>query len=125
MNEINGVSVPFIPIQKDPIPIDRKIKGTGNRFDNIFQQEVDKLKISAHASKRLDARNIELTAEKLEKLTEAVKKAEMKGARDTLIMMDNTAYVVNIPNRTVITAIPIEQTAENVFTNIDSVVFAL
>ncbi len=124
MNEINGVSVPFVPIQKEPIStIDRKIKGTGNRFDSIFQQEIDKLKISAHASKRLDARNIELTPEKMEKLMEAVKKAEMKGGRDTLIMMENTAYVVNIPNKTVVTAIPIEMTAENVFTNIDSVVF--
>ncbi|HOP49325.1 MAG TPA: TIGR02530 family flagellar biosynthesis protein [Ignavibacteriales bacterium] len=125
MNEINGVSVPFIPIQKEPASLPKRpLQGYG-KFGSIFQQEIEQLKISAHANKRLEARNIELSAEKMDKLKEAVHKAEVKGAKDTLIMMDNTAFIVNVPNKTVITAIPIDKTEENVFTNIDSVVFAL
>jgi hypothetical protein len=39
-------------------------------------------------------------------------------------MVKDTAFIVNIPNRTVVTAMPVNDSSENVFTNIDSVVFA-
>lgn len=58
------------------------------------------------------------------KINTAVEKAEQKGAKDSLVMMNSTAFIVNIPNRTIITALPVESGNENVFTNIDSVVFA-
>ena len=65
-----------------------------------------------------------LTETDMNKLQEAVNKAEAKGAKDSLIMMKETAFIVNIPNRTVITALDVNKSSENVFTNIDSVVFA-
>ena len=60
----------------------------------------------------------------LSRLQDAVSRAEAKGAKDSLVMMDNKAFIVNIPNKTVVTALPIEESTDNVFTNIDSVVFA-
>ena len=51
-------------------------------------------------------------------------KAAAKGSKDALVMMDDTAMVVSVKNRTVITALPKEQARDNVFTNIDAAVIA-
>ncbi len=121
---INGISVPFIPIVQNEDFEPGKIKGNGSSFDSIFKTELENVKISSHAAKRLEARNIELDEGKMNKLQSAVDKAELKGSKDSLVMLDDTAFIVNVPNRTVITAIHKSESKENIFTNIDSVVFA-
>ena len=124
MAEINGINVPFIPIVKENNGLQqRPIKEVSNSFDTIFQDELSKVKFSSHAQKRLESRNIQLGAEDLSKIQSAVEKAELKGSKDSLVMMDKTAFVVNVPNRTVITALQVGEDNDNVFTNIDSVVF--
>jgi flagellar operon protein len=55
-------------------------------------------------------------------MKEAVAKAESKGVKDTLVLMDDLAFVVNIRNKTVITAVNSNELKENVFTNIDGAV---
>ena len=124
MAEINGVSVPFIPITQQQDFGPAKVKGNVENFSTIFQQELDKVKFSNHAIKRLENRNIQLSDNEINKIQNAVQKAESKGSKDSLVMMNNTAFVVNIPNRTVVTALPVGESNENIFTNIDSVVFA-
>ncbi len=124
MPEINGISAPFIPIG-DYNGTTPRIKGSKDSFEAIFQKELEKVKFSSHALKRLEERNIELSDAEMLKINTAVDKAELKGAKDSLVMMNETAFIVNIPNRTVVTALPIAESKENVFTNIDSVVFAV
>jgi flagellar operon protein len=124
MPEINGISVPFVPIG-DYNGNNPRIKGPGDSFESIFQKELEKVKFSSHALKRLEERNIELSDDQMFKINTAVERAELKGSKDSLVMMDQTAFIVNIPNKTVITALPIAESKENVFTNIDSVVFAV
>ncbi len=124
MAEINGIKVPFIPIVENDVPVRTRVKAGEASFDSIFREELEKVKFSNHAVKRLEARNIQLDEMQLTKLQDAVEKAEMKGSKDSLVFMDQTAFIVNIPNKTVVTALPIESSGENVFTNIDSVVFA-
>ncbi|MBK7229963.1 MAG: flagellar protein [Ignavibacteriales bacterium] len=124
MPEINGISVPFIPIG-DYSGTAPRIKGSKDSFEAIFQKELEKVKFSSHALKRLEERNIELSDDEMNKINTAVERAELKGSKDSLVMMDQTAFIVNIPNKTVITAMPIAESKENVFTNIDSVVFAI
>lgn len=122
---INGVQVPFVPIiQKDRIIGVPNKTEISEKFDSIFQKELQQVKFSNHATQRLESRNIELSEAALYKLNEAVDKAEAKGSRDSLVMMDKTAFIVNVPNRTVVTALPVGDSEENVFTNIDSVVLA-
>ncbi|MBI1938180.1 MAG: flagellar protein [Ignavibacteriales bacterium] len=125
MAEINGITVPFIPIVGNNESVRRTVDPVKSSFDSIFQEELEKVKFSNHALKRLESRNIQLSENDLSKIQNAVEKAESKGAKDSLVMMDNTAFIVNIPNRTVVTAMEVNDTNENVFTNIDSVVFAL
>ena len=125
MAEINGVSVPFIPIVgNDDVSIKKVGRESTSTFDNIFKEELEKVKFSNHAMKRLESRNIQLSDEDLTKIQSAVDKAESKGSKDSLVMMNKTAFIVNIPNRTVVTAIEVANSNESVFTNIDSVVFA-
>jgi flagellar operon protein len=78
------------------------------------------LKFSAHAQQRLQSRNISLSQDDLAKMNAMADKAAAKGAKQSLFMMHDTAMVVSIPNRTVITAVDKQSMKENVFTNIDS-----
>jgi flagellar operon protein len=94
-------------------------------FETVLQNAVDKtqtLKFSAHAQERLSLRNINLSADDLNRMNQAVNKAASKGARQSLLVMDKQAFIVSVPNRTVITAIDGGSLKENVFTNIDSAV---
>ncbi len=122
MAEVNGIKVPFIPIVENQTPFKSKVEPAGS-FESVFQRELEKIKFSSHALKRLETRNIQLNETELGKIENAVTKAEAKGSKDSLVMMDDTAFIINIPNRTVITAMPVKGSEENVFTNIDSVVF--
>ena len=80
------------------------------------------LKFSAHAKARLQSRNIELGADDMQKLQEAVKKVEAKGSKESLILSDKGAFLVSVKNNTVITAIDRDSIKENIFTNIDSTI---
>jgi len=94
-------------------------------FETVLQQAVDKtssLKFSAHAQERLALRNINLSAQDLDRMNNAVSKAASKGAKQSLLVMDKQAFIVSVPNRTVITALDEGSMKENVFTNIDSAV---
>ncbi len=106
------------------ISASRRLINQANSFDSIFQRELEKIKFSNHAVKRLETRNIQLSDEEINKIQSAVEKAELKGSKDSLVMMSDTAFIVNIPNKTVVTALPLENGGDNIFTNIDSVVFA-
>jgi len=122
MLEVNGIRVPFIPIEQSS-PGQAAQQAPSTSFDSVFQQELEKVKFSNHALKRLETRNIQLDDADLNKIQSAVERAEMKGSKDSLVMMQDTAFIVNIPNRTVVTAMPVGGTDDNIFTNIDSVVF--
>ena len=80
------------------------------------------LKFSAHATQRLNERKIQLDQATMAKVNEAVDKAAAKGLEDTLILTPNSALIVNVGNRTVITAMDRTQLQGNVFTNIDGAV---
>lgn len=80
------------------------------------------LKFSAHATSRLASRGIEVGAEQMRKLGEAVDKAASKGLDDTLILTKDAAFIVSVRNRTVVTAMDRSQMEGNVFTNIEGAI---
>ncbi len=82
------------------------------------------IKFSSHAEKRLASREIEFTASHMQRLGDAVAKARAKGAQETLMVFENFSLIVSVRNNTVITAVDNATMKENVFTNIDSAVFA-
>ncbi|MFB5759722.1 TIGR02530 family flagellar biosynthesis protein [Paenibacillus medicaginis] len=89
-------------------------------FKQMLQEQV--LTLSNHAAKRLEQRGIELGAEQMAKITSAVDKAAAKGAKESLILMQDMALIVNVTNRTVVTAMDKQSMKDNVFTQIDSAV---
>ncbi|MBC7384551.1 MAG: hypothetical protein H7301_00125 [Cryobacterium sp.] len=80
------------------------------------------LKFSSHATQRLSERKIQLDAATMSKVTDAIDRAEAKGIEDTLVLTNEAALIVNVKNRTVITAMDRQSLAGNVFTNIDGAV---
>lgn len=109
---------------KRPRQTDRP-SGSGESFKHLLDktlQETSELKLSAHALRRLDQRNLKLSQKDMEQLKQAVDKAEAKGARESLLLYKDMAFVASIRNRTIITAVGQKDAKENVFTNIDSAV---
>jgi flagellar operon protein len=81
------------------------------------------VKFSAHALKRLESRGISLSPPEVSAVEQALDRAAAKGSRDSLLLGQQFAMVVNVPSRTVITALDQQQLSENVVTNIDSAVW--
>lgn len=94
-------------------------------FEKILeskQSELTKVRFSQHAQNRLRERNITMSANDYVRLRDAMQKISEKGGRESLVLMDNQAFVVSAENRTVITAMDGSNMRENVFTNIDSAI---
>ena len=82
------------------------------------------VRFSKHALNRLSMRNIELTGEQMERLNHGKIEAGEKGIKDSLILVDQLAFIVNVPSSTVVTAMDQTENKNNVFTNIDGAVIA-
>ena len=95
-------------------------------FAQILDQAAQRkeLKISKHAEARLQDRNIRLSGEQKDKIADALAKADHKGVREALVMIDGLAIVANTKSMTVITAVGEGDLRQNIFTNIDGAVFA-
>lgn len=98
----------------------------GLSFQEILRQKeqtgAGSLKFSKHCLGRLADRNIELSDSQLERLESGTKKAEQKGIRDSLVIVDKIAFIVNVPNQTVVTAMDSTEADNQVFTNINGAV---
>jgi len=134
-------NVTSLPGQTGINPSERQRRsdiGNKGEFDQVFDQVVEKsqsqlgatdldqirspLKFSAHASQRLQDRKISIDPATMQRVNDALDKAAAKGVEDTLVLTSNAALIVNVPNRTVITALDRNQMSGNVFTNIDGAV---
>jgi flagellar operon protein len=82
----------------------------------------DALKFSNHAVERMQSRGIRFTPEDMTRLNDAVNRAASKGSKDSLILMKDSALIVSVKNKTVVTVMDKTALKENVFTNIDSTI---
>lgn len=92
----------------------------GVSFQDLLNRQ--QLKFSHHAEQRLEQRGIVLNSDQLDRIATAVDQAAAKGARDSLVLFRDVAMIVNVPNRTVVTAMDGSSMKEHVFTQIDSAV---
>jgi len=92
----------------------------GQSFQQIFKDKM--VRLSHHAEQRLEQRGIELQPEQMAKIESAIDKAAAKGAKDSLILFKDMAFIVNVKNRTIVTAMDGSSMQDNVFTQIDSAV---
>ena len=104
------------------ISLEEILKGKQSEEYNRQILENSSLKFSKHAAMRLTDRHINLTQEMNTRLENGVEQASEKGIQESLVLVDSLAFIVNVPNRTVVTAMDKNETLNNVFTNIDGAV---
>lgn len=124
--QINQPIQPLPKTQQQNKPAKKNKKADRPSFKAILGDKIkgkEKLSFSKHAKKRLNSRSIRFSKAELAKLNTGVEKARSKGARDSLVMVNDVAYIVSVENNTVVTAVDEESMNDNVFTNIDSAVF--
>ena len=102
-------------------PTDRSGTASAESFGDALA--VERLTWSRHARQRLATRRMTLSSADLARIAEGVDRAAAKGARDSLVLLNELALIVNVPNRTVLTALDSQRLQEGVVTNIDSTVF--
>ncbi len=115
----NSTVRPSVPLQK-PLSSQKS-------FSSLLKEKIEEkseIKFSKHAEMRLKMRSINLSESQKAKIASALDKAREKGIRDSLIIVDNMAFIANVKNRTIVTAVQNGELEENVFTNIDGAVFA-
>lgn len=103
----------------------QKEAGGDSAFKELLEQklkEESQVSFSKHAVERVMERGVEISSQKLERLNEGVKLAGEKGLQSPLILMDSTAFVVNVKNNRVVTVVNDDTLKGTVFTNIDGTV---
>jgi flagellar operon protein len=115
--------------QIGPLPPAARANGTGpvrtaggQSFQEALNRAGEGVQLISHAQKRVDRRDLQLDSERMQRLDSAITRAAEKGSRNSVVMLDDLAVVVDVRQRTVVTALNAQQGKERVFTNIDSVV---
>jgi flagellar operon protein len=93
-------------------------------FAGALGEASSELRMSKHAQKRVERRELNLTQPQIGRLKSAIGQAAAKGAKNSVVMLDDLAVVVDVRARTVVTAMQQQGQTGRVFTNIDSVVIA-
>lgn len=129
MSEIRPLG-PAVPARPDsPSRTVDGLPGFGDSLDALLRPTTSpnsapagagSVQFSRHATARLESRGITLDPEDLEDLSGAVDQLARKGSRESLVMMGDTAYIVGVPDRRVITVMSRSEAVGNIFTNIDS-----
>ena len=129
-NELQNILT--TPVNK---PVNKINESSNNISDKIDQfREILKsrvkeevassdIKLSCHAMKRLEERNLGFDGHEFLKIKEAITKLKEKGGHDSLVVTDKAAYIIDVDKSTVVTAIDKADMSENVFTKIDSTYF--
>ncbi len=100
-------------------------KVEGESFKDMFSRELAdqrNVTFSKHAQERLYSRGIELSEAHLNRIVDAIDKAQTKGSKDALILSDEAAFIVSVKERTVVTVFDPQGLREGVVTAIDSAV---
>ena len=135
MNTMNVGNINKVGLQ-EPSKNGEGSKAKANEFKEALSQAVQKkveidsdkavkplsFKFSNHAVERMQRRGISYTPDQLQSIERAVNEADKKGSKEALILSDNSAKIVSVKNKTVVTVMDKENLKDNVFTNIDSTV---
>lgn len=132
--EINNILIPNVSktsVNKK-VDVSNKLpkEGANSEFSEILKSKVGAenklnhgINLSTHAMKRLQERQIDFNGEEYMKVKDAMAKIAAKGGKNSLIVSDKAAYIVDVANNKVVTAVDKNNMSENVFTKIDSTMF--
>ena len=126
--DLSNLKTGVIPKENLRTVIGKKDLPASKEFEKLLKSEVQKdaapteLQFSAHAKERMNERDIQLTPLEIQKIKEAIQKVSHKGSRESLILSDKGAFIVNVKNQKVITALDPQAARDATFTNIDSTI---
>jgi flagellar operon protein len=118
------VGAPAAPARSGQPTPGTAAKPNGPSFAEVLGEKAGALQLSGHAKARIERRGIELGSDTLARLQHGVDRAAAKGSRESVVFVDDVAFVVSVKARTVITAVDRASMREHVFTNIDSAVIS-
>jgi flagellar operon protein len=121
---VPGVAAPSRVAAPAAPSVHRAGAPVGPAFGEVLARRTVGIQFSGHALQRIQRRGIDVSPQTLVRLHEGVARAAGKGARESVVLVDGTAFVVSVRNRTVITAVDPGHMRDHVFTNIDSAVIA-
>jgi flagellar operon protein len=127
-SKINDILIPNVTSLKkgNKTAENKSVPGQQSEFKALFEKDLqrtqanDGVSVSMHAAKRLNERGMILDKAEIVKLNDAIGKLREKGGRESLVVTPNGAYIVDVKNSKVVTAIDKDSLKENVFTKIDS-----
>ncbi len=126
MNKVNQHRIHEIHVNNsNSLNKRNNLQNSTRSFEEVLQQinsNKNNIKFSKHAVERMGSRNINLNDAEYAKLENAMSKAQNKGIKEALILMDNKAFIASIKSRTIITTTNSDKMDDNVFTNIDGAV---
>jgi len=133
-NKLNSILIPNVTRTPGNKQIDKSNQlpkeGEISEFKELLSKKIESEKplhgginLSSHAAQRLQERKIDFNGEEYAKVKEAMARLKEKGGQNSLIISDKAAYIVDVKNNKVVTAVDKENMMSNVFTKIDSTVF--
>ncbi len=120
MNMMNPISNRHVT----EITLGKKTEQTSDVSSDFKAILEKKLEVSKHAAEQIDYRNIQGDESAVQRLEGALDMLSKKGVRQSLVMLDGTAFLMDVSQRKVITAMQASDMKEKVFTNIDSAIIA-
>lgn len=132
--KLNNILIPNVTRTPGQKPVDKSNQlpkeGQISEFKELLNSQIEQEKplhgginLSSHAVKRMQERQIDFNGEEYAKVKEAMAKLKAKGGQNSLIISDKAAYIVDVKNNKLVTAVDKENMMSNVFTKIDSTVF--
>ncbi len=124
MNKVvsNNYFLDKIASKTDAKPAKQPIKTARRDFRQVLDKVKQEVKISKHAEKRLEMRNVKLSEAKMQEVSNAMDRAKAKGIKDALIFVDGNALVASITNKTIVTCAKQEDLDSKIITNIDGAI---
>jgi len=119
------IAQPFVPQVIGQAASSAARSATAGSFKDLLSaqmRDTGEVRFSKHAQERMQERGMSIDESGMTRLSDGISKAESKGARDSLMLMDDMAMIVNVPSKTVVTCMDRSSMREQVFTNIDSAV---
>ena len=122
MNRVNIQHIPYHPPLQPTVKTKSPQVSKQSFIEHLKQATDQTLKISKHATERLEDRNITISEDEWQEITEKVFEAKNKGVNQPLVLLDQAALIVSAKNATVITALDRVEAKQQVFTNIDGTI---
>ncbi|PKR78625.1 flagellar protein [Halalkalibacillus sediminis] len=117
--KINPIHHQQIPLKPNPTKTKQAPKQS---FQSLLEQSAQELKVSKHAQKRLDERNIHIDQKQWNMIQEKMVEAKNKGVSDSAIIMKDAVLVASTKNNTIITAMDRQEAADQLVTNINGTI---